>query len=117
MKRHGAASASALIRGALRKELGANDEAAKDSEDRTAAALERLGHDVSRALQGQQTLFAVLDTFVKGFLTCVPEPPSNALAQSVARARDRHAQFIKSAGQAIAANGTLALSELIRHAD
>ena len=117
MRSRGATTASALIRDALRRDLGAGINEAKDSEDRTAAALDRLGRDISRALRGQQALFAVLDTFVKAFLTCVPEPPSNALAQSVARARDRHVQFIKSAGQAIATNGVSTLTELIGHVD
>lgn len=110
-------SVSALIRAAVWKELGARDEASADAEQRIVATLERLGRDIYRSLRGQQALFAVIDTFVKTFLTCVPEPQHDGLPQSVARARDRYARFIKSAGQAMVSDSHAAMSELVDHAN
>jgi Arc/MetJ-type ribon-helix-helix transcriptional regulator len=110
-------TASALIREALWKELGDRDEAKKDAEQRLAATLERLDRDIARSLRGQQALFAVVDTLVKTFLTCVPEPPQDGLPESVARARDRYTRFIKSAGQAMVGDSQAALQGLVNHAD
>src|ERR1035441_10306200 len=66
-----------------------------------AATLERVLRDVARIARGQQALFAVVDTLVKTFLTCVPDPPADGMPQSVARARDRYSRFVKTAGRAV----------------
>jgi Arc/MetJ-type ribon-helix-helix transcriptional regulator len=115
--RYGYATASALVREALSKELGSRDGAGKDAEERLAATLERLSRDILRCIRGQQALFAVVDTLAKTFLTCVPEPPHDGLAQSVARARDRYARFIKSAGQAMVGDSHAAMEDLVNHVD
>jgi len=117
MAKRGYPTASALIREALWKELGTRDEASDDAEQRMVATLERLGRDISRSLRGQQALFAVVDTLVKTFLTCVPEPPYDGLPQSVARARDRYARFIKTAGQSMVGDSHAAMRDLVDHAD
>jgi hypothetical protein len=78
------------------------------------ATLDRLGRDISRSLRGQ-ALFAVVDTLVKTFLTCVPEPPHDGLPQSVALARDRYARFIKSAGEAMVGDSLGAVKDLVAH--
>ena len=117
VKRCGYTNASELIRQALWKELGAREEAASDAEQRMVAALERMNRDITRSLRGQQALFAVVDTLVRTILTCVPEPPQDALAQSVARGRDRYVRFIKSAGQSMVGDGRAAMKELVDSAD
>ena len=63
---------SALVRRAIHNELVGRSPAATDSEERVAATLERVVRDVTRVVRGQQALFAVVDTLVKTFLTCVP---------------------------------------------
>jgi Arc/MetJ-type ribon-helix-helix transcriptional regulator len=117
VKRRGYATASALIRDAIWKVLGEREEAESDAEQRMAATLERLERDIRRAVRGQQALFAVVDSLVKTFLTCVPEPPQDGLPQSVARARDRYARFVKSAGQAMVGDSQTAMQDLMNHAD
>ncbi len=92
---------------------GENRGGLHDAEQRLAATLERLSRDIARAIRGQQALFAVVDTFAKTFLTCVPEPPQDGLTQSVARARDRYARFIKSAGQAMVGDSHAAMETLV----
>jgi Arc/MetJ-type ribon-helix-helix transcriptional regulator len=117
VKHRGYATTSALIREAIWKELGEREEAGSDAEQRIAATVERLERDIVRSVRGQQALFAVVDTLVKTFLTCVPEPPQEGLPQSVARARDRYARFVKSAGQAMVGDGQIAMQDLMNHAD
>src|SRR5712664_3302674 len=82
VKRRGYANTSALIREAIWKEFGEREEAGSDAEQRMAATMERLERDIGRSVRGQQALFAVVDTLVKTFLTCVPEPPQDGLPQS-----------------------------------
>src|SRR5215471_17706192 len=108
---------SALVRQAIHNELSGRNTAAKDSEERVAATLERVLRDVARVTRGQQALFAVIDTLVKTFLTCVPDPPPDGMPQSVARARDRYARFVKSAGQSMVGEALAAMQDLLSHAD
>ena len=74
-KERGFLSPSAFIREAIRNEIAGRDAELTEAEQRLAATMERLSRDISRANRGQQALFAVVDTLVKTFLTCVPEPP------------------------------------------
>ena len=67
-------SPSALVRCAIHNELTGRGAASTDSEERVAATLERVLRDVARIARGQQALFTVVDTLVKTFLTCVPDP-------------------------------------------
>lgn len=46
--------------------------------------------NVFRIAAAQQALFAYLVTLTKALLTCVPEPPADARAQAVARAKERY---------------------------
>jgi hypothetical protein len=79
--------------------------------------MERVLRDVTRVARGQQALFAIVDTLVKTFLTCVPDPPPDAMTQSVARARDRYARFVKSAGQAMVGDALAAMQDLVTHVE
>ena len=88
-----------------------------DTEERVAATLERVLRDVARVTRGQQALFAIVDTLVKTFLTCVPDPPADGMPQSVARARDRYARFVKAAGQAMVGDALAAMQDLVNHVE
>jgi hypothetical protein len=110
-------SPTAFIRAAIRKEINGRDGALSEAELRIAAGLERSSREIVRVQRAQQALFAVMDTFVKTFLTCVPEPPRDAVTQSIARARERYERFVKSAGQAMAGDSHAAMSDLVNRAD
>jgi Arc/MetJ-type ribon-helix-helix transcriptional regulator len=116
-KRRGCSSASSLIRTAIRNELDDRTTAAQDAENRLVASLEALSRDIGRVARGQQALFAYVDTLVKAFLTCVPEPPRDGMPASLARARDRYAGFLKAAGQAMVGDSRTALQNLVNHDD
>jgi hypothetical protein len=109
-------SPSAFVRAAIRNEITGHESEIGEAEQRIAATLERLSRDVFRTNRGQQALFAVVDTLVKTFLTCIPEPPRDGMSQSVARARDRYDRFIKSAGQAMVGDSEAALHDLVNRA-
>ena len=111
------AGPSALVRRAIHNELVGRSPAATDSEERVAATLERVVCDVTRVARGQQALFAIVDTLVRTFLTCVPDPPTDAIPQSVARARDRYARFVKAAGQAMVGDALAAMRDLVNHVE
>ena len=116
-KDRGYLTPTAFIRAAIRNELNGRESELTEAEQRIAATLERESRDIFRVYRGQQALFAVIDTFVKTFLTCVPEPPRDGIAQSVARARDRYERFVKTAGQAMVGDSRAAMQDLVNRAD
>ena len=108
----GYSTASAFARAAVRKELSEREELT-EVEQRIAATFDRLMGEVTRVSRQQQALFALVDTFAKTFLTCVPEPPADARPQAVALARDRYDQFIKSAGRSLHNGSRASLHEVV----
>jgi len=115
--RLGCSSTSAFIRIAIRNAVADPTSAAAEAEKRLAASLEGLSRDVARVARGQQALFAYVDTLVKAFLTCVPEPSRDTMPASIAQARDRYTNFLKSAGQAMVGESLSTLRDLANHAD
>jgi len=80
---------------------------------RLAASIERMSREIFRLGRAQQALFAFLDSLAKILLTCVPEPGGEAMEAAVARARRRHVQLLKTAGQAIVGDSKLAMQDLL----
>jgi hypothetical protein len=116
-KDRGYLNPSAFIRAAIRNELSGRGNEITEADRRIAASMERLSGEILRVNRGQQALFAVIDTLVKTFLTCVPEPPREAMSLSVARARDRYVRFVASAGQGMVGESHAAMRELVDRAD
>jgi hypothetical protein len=105
---------SAFIRAAIQNELDGRPELT-ETEDRIAGGFDRISRDNARIVRGQQALYALLDTFVKTVLTCMPEPSSDARPQAIARAKDRYHVLIKTAGQTMAGDARAALQDLVGH--
>jgi len=76
-KRQDYASPSAFIRAAIRNELNGRAELT-GTEERIAAGFDRMSREISRVERSQQAIFALMDTFVKTVLTCMPERRSHA---------------------------------------
>src|SRR5271170_2922962 len=110
----GYANPSAFIRAAIRNELDGRAELT-GTDDRMGAGFDRVSHDIFRVGRGQQALFALVDAFAKAVLTCVPEPPPEARAQAIARARDRYDKLVKAAGQAMSGDARAAMKDLVEH--
>jgi hypothetical protein len=86
-------------------------------EDRLAANLEQLRREVVRLGRAQQALFAYLDTLGKTILTCMPEPPTDARPQAVARAKERYDRMLKSVAKAMAGDAQAAIQDLAAHVE
>ena len=74
-----------------------------------------MSREFSRVGRSQQATFALMDTFAKTVLTCVPEPPPDAKPQAVARARDRYEQLIRNAGRSMSSDARTTMRELEDH--
>src|ERR1700680_366794 len=100
VKTRGYASPSAFVRAAIRNELNGRAELI-GTEERIAGGFGRVSRDIFHVGRAQQGLFALLDTFAKTILTCVPGPPPDARPQAIARAKERYDRLIKTAGQSM----------------
>jgi hypothetical protein len=116
-KVRGYANPSAFLRTAIDHELSGGQDVIIGAEERLAASMEQIRREVFRLGRAQQALFAFVDSLAKVLLTCVPEPGGEALDAAVARARGRHAQLLKSAGQAMVGDSQLAMQDLVIRGD
>lgn len=101
-KQRGFNSANAFVRAAITTELRSGDSALARTEEVIGQSVDCLAREV-RALHGaQQATFALADSLVRLFLTCVPEPPPDVIEESKRRAQLRYRRFLKT----VAANMT-----------
>ena len=103
VKERGFRSEQAFLIAACEHELrqGDNTEATTQFEARVAATLTNLAKQV----QGLQTLahaqVALTDVFLKYVITCVVEPPDDALPAARVRARLRYEKLVRAAAEGI----------------
>jgi hypothetical protein len=103
VKERGFRSEQAFLIAACEHEIrqGANTEATVQFEARVAATLTNLAKQV----QGLQTLahaqVALTDVFLKYVITCVVEPPEDALPAARVRARLRYEKLVRAAAEGI----------------
>ena len=111
----GFSSATTFIRYAVEQELAARQEGLTGAEERLAGSVEQVRRELFRLGRAQQALFSYLDTLAKTLLTCVPEPPADAKAQAVARARERYDRLLKTVGRSMLGDSTAAMQDLVSH--
>jgi hypothetical protein len=103
VKERGFRSEQAFLIAACEHEIrqGANIEATEQFEARVAATLTNLAKQV----QGLRTLahaqVALTDVFLKYVITCVIEPPEDALPAARVRARLRYEKLVRAAAEEI----------------
>jgi hypothetical protein len=103
VKERGFSSEQAFLIAACEHEIrqGADTEATEQFEARVAATLANL----ARQVQGLQTLahaqVALTDVFLKYVITCVVEPPEDALPAARVRARLRYEKLVRAAAEQI----------------
>jgi Arc/MetJ-type ribon-helix-helix transcriptional regulator len=107
-------SASAFVRQAIESELRQGESAVAQAEERIAATVNRLAAEVRSVHTAQLATFAFVDSLVKVLLTCIPEPPNEALDPAKARAKRRYEKFLLSVAQGMAGESRGALRELSR---
>ncbi len=108
-------SSVAFIRQAIIHELRHGGSALRESEERLAADHERLSRDLRRLHTAQQAEYALLDSFVRLFLMCVPEPSGEAVTPAKARAVTRYDNFLKNVARNMAGDARAALQQLLEH--
>ena len=113
-KAKGYANPSAFIRAAIRSKLDGRAELT-GTEERIGAGFDRVSHEIFRVGRGQQALFALLDSFVKAVLACVPEPPPEARLQAIARAKERYERLVRGACQAMSGDARATMQDLVDH--
>ena len=111
----GYSSTTAFIRQVLSNELRTGDSAIHETEERIAATLDRLTGEVRRLQTAQQAQYAIMDSFVRLFLMCVPEPAGNAADPAKARAASRYHNFIKNVARNMTGNSGATLEKLLGH--
>src|ERR1700729_897495 len=92
-KQGGFSNPSAFIRAAIERELAGRESGVDAAEERIAASLDRGMGEVRGVRLGQQALFAFVDSLAKTLLTCLPEPPTDAYEQAIARGKFRYHRF------------------------
>ena len=108
-------SPSGFIRHALNNALeqSVDRTVIDEAERRMVAGLDRMAKELRSVRRVQQAQFAFLDTLVKVFLTCVPEPGTETYSQAKAREMARYSEFLKSVGKAMVGDSKSALGELL----
>jgi len=113
----GFSSPTAFIRYAVQQQLSPKSGNDDGTEERLGANLDQLRREVVRLGRAQQALFAYLDTLGKTILTCMPEPPSDARPQAVARAKERYDRMLKSVAKSMTGEAQTAIQELAAHVE
>ncbi|MDQ2843366.1 MAG: hypothetical protein M3Y72_20470 [Acidobacteriota bacterium] len=117
VKARGFESPAAFIRYAVDQEVSGRSDNFVGAEERISATIEQMRRELFRLGRSQQALFAYLDSLAKVLLTCIPEPPQDAKAQAVARAKERHNRLVKSAGSSMVSDSQAAMSDLVNRGE
>jgi len=111
-KLRGYSTPSAFLRAAIKKELDELGDGSAANE-KILGYIREVRQDVRRVERAQQALFALVDSFAKAFVTCVPEPHGEAMQTALEEARNRHARLLTNAGHAMLSDSMAAMEDLI----
>jgi hypothetical protein len=111
-KTRGFRSANAYIQSVLKADLRESKSERVDREAFVAASIDRLSKELRSLHTVHQALFALTDSLARLFLTCVPEPPPEALDHAKRRAKLRYQRFLISVAQNMTSNTRATLTEL-----
>jgi hypothetical protein len=106
-------SVSGYIQTVLTRDLRDSPPDQSDREAFVAASLDRLSKAMRNLHTTQQALFAAVDSLTRLFLTCVPEPPPEALDQAKRKARLRYERYLVSVAQNMTSDSRATLTELV----
>lgn len=106
-------SIGAFVQAAVAKEMRASAPGETDRDGVVVASLDRVAKEVRTVHTAQQALFAAVDSLTRLFLTCIPEPPPDALDQAKRRARLRYDRFLLAVAQNMGSDSRATLTELI----
>jgi hypothetical protein len=106
-------SVSGYIQAVLARDLRDSPPDQSDREAFVAASIDRLSKEIRNLHTTQQALFAAVDSFTRLFLTCIPEPPPEALDQAKRKARLRYERYLVSVAQNMTSDSRATLTELV----
>ncbi len=106
-------SIGAFVQAAAAKEMREAAPGEADRDGVVVASLDRVAKEVRTVHTAQQALFAAVDSLTRLFLTCIPEPPPEALEQAKRRARLRYDRFLLAVAQNMGSDSRATLTELI----
>jgi hypothetical protein len=104
---------SRLVRDVLAAGIDDNrPSVAAAAEERIAATLDRFAQDIRRLHTADQALYAAFDTFVRLFLTCIPDPPSDCLTAAKVQGHHRYNNYLQNVARNMNGDARAALGEL-----
>ena len=106
-------SVSGYIQAVLTRDLRDSPPEQSDREAFVAASIDRLSKEIRNLHTTQQALFAAVDSLTRLFLTCIPEPPPEALDQAKRKARLRYERYLVSVAQNMTSDSRATLTELV----
>ena len=106
-------SVSGYIQAALTRDLHDSPPDQSDREAFVAASIDRLSKEIRNLHTTQQALFAAVDSLTRLFLTCIPEPPPEALDQAKRKARLRYERYLVSVAQNMTSDSRATLTDLV----
>jgi len=106
-------SVSGYIQAVLTRDLRDSPPDQSDREAFVAASIDRLSKEIRNLHTTQQALFAAVDSLTRLFLTCIPEPPPEALDLAKRKARLRYERYLVSVAQNMTSDSRATLTELV----
>ena len=106
-------SVSGYIQSVLTRDLRDSPPDQSDREAFVAASIDRLSKEIRNLHTTQQALFAAVDSLTRLFLTCIPEPPPEAVEQAKRKARLRYERYLVSVAQNMTSDSRATLTELV----
>jgi hypothetical protein len=109
-------SVSRLVRELL--SAGLDDSRAADVaaiEERISATLDRFGKDIRKLHTADQALYAGFDTFVRIFLTCIPDPSAETLTSAKVQGQQRYKNYLQNVARNMNGDARAALAEWVNH--
>ena len=104
---------SRSVRDLLSAGLDDNEVSAFEAaEERIATTLDRFARDIRRLHTADQALYASFDTFMRLFLTCIPDPPSDSLTAAKMQAQRRYQNYLQNVARNMNGDARAALGEL-----
>jgi hypothetical protein len=107
---------SQLVRDVLAMGLQDGDASALvAAEERISATLDRFARDIRKLHTADQALYAGFDTFMRIFLTCIPDPPADTLTAAKVQGHQRYKNYLQNVARNMNGDARAALTELLNH--
>lgn len=85
------------------------------AEERISATLDRFAKDIRNLHTADQAIYAGFDTFMRIFLTCIPDPPTETLTAAKVQGHQRYTNYLQNVARNMNGDARAALAELVNH--